>query len=119
MLSSLSMVLRRDLSRGNRQCGHLDQIRDVVRGSEGCEQCLARGDGWVHLRMCMSCGQVGCCDSSMNTHARRHAEDNVPDHQIARSLERGENWLWCYADSTIVAASAVSPTAFDGGAAAS
>jgi hypothetical protein len=104
MLSSLRMVLGRDAGRGNRPCGHMDQIRDVVRGSDGCEQCLARGDGWVHLRMCMSCGQVGCCDSSKNTHARRHADESTPGHQIVRSVEPGEGWLWCFTDSTIVGA---------------
>ena len=83
-------------------CGHLDQIRDVARGSDGCEQCLALGDSWVHLRMCMTCGQVGCCDSSKNRHAHRHA-DQV-GNAIARSVEPGEDWMWCFIDSTMVQA---------------
>jgi uncharacterized UBP type Zn finger protein len=85
-------------------CSHVDQIRDVERGSTGCEQCLALGDTWVHLRMCMTCGKVGCCDSSKNTHAHRHARENVPGHQIIRSLEQGEDWLWCFTDATAVRA---------------
>jgi uncharacterized UBP type Zn finger protein len=87
--------------RGRRNaCGHLDQIRDVKRSSKGCAQCIALGDTWVHLRMCMSCGQVGCCDSSKNKHAHRHA--NEVGHQIARSLEPGEDWMWCFADEILV-----------------
>jgi uncharacterized UBP type Zn finger protein len=85
-------------------CSHVDQIRQVDRGSTGCEQCQALGDTWVHLRMCMTCGKVGCCDSSKNTHAHRHARENAPGHQIIRSLEQGENWVWCFADATAVRA---------------
>jgi uncharacterized UBP type Zn finger protein len=86
-----------DSSRG---CSHTDQLRDVTRTSEGCEQCLARGDTWVHLRMCMTCGQVGCCDSSKNKHAHKHAEEAA--HSIARSVEPGEEWMWYYFDETLV-----------------
>jgi hypothetical protein len=87
--------------RGRRNaCTHLDQIRDVKRSSKGCAQCIALGDTWVHLRMCMSCGQVGCCDSSKNKHAHRHA--TKVGHQIARSLEPGEDWMWCFADKILV-----------------
>jgi uncharacterized UBP type Zn finger protein len=85
-------------------CRHVDQIRAVARSSTGCEQCLALGDRWVHLRMCMTCGKVGCCDSSKNTHAQRHAREHVPGHQIIRSLEQGEDWLWCFTDATAVRA---------------
>lgn len=81
-------------------CAHLGQIRDVARGSVGCTQCIALGDTWVHLRMCMTCGQVGCCDSSRNKHAQRHATE--VGHQIARSLEAGEDWMWCFADEMLV-----------------
>jgi hypothetical protein len=84
------------------KCTHLAQIRNVTRQSEGCERCLALGDTWVHLRICMVCGQVGCCDSSKNKHAHAHAHEL--DHQIARSVEPGEDWLWCYADELIVTA---------------
>lgn len=81
-------------------CRHKDQIRDVEPGSEGCEACLELGDKWVHLRMCMSCGQVGCCDQSKNRHATAHFKES--GHPIIRSLEPGEGWLWCYVDETLL-----------------
>jgi hypothetical protein len=79
-------------------CSHLDQVRLLgVQGPvSGCEQCLASGGHWVHLRMCQTCGQVGCCDSSPNRHASRHAHE--ASHPIIRSLEPGEDWSWCYTD---------------------
>jgi monovalent cation:H+ antiporter-2, CPA2 family len=103
-LSNVRSALGRGRGRNTPACGHLDQIRDVRRGSEGCEQCIALGDTWVHLRMCMTCGQVGCCDSSKNRHASKHARDSAPDHQIIRSLEPGEQWLWCFTDQITVQA---------------
>ena len=63
---------------------------------EGCAECLKTGDRWVHLRMCMTCGQIGCCDSSPNRHASRHARD--VGQPIARSAEPGEDWSWCFVD---------------------
>ena len=79
-------------------CTHLDQIElpDLPEPIEGCAECLASGGSWVHLRMCQSCGQIGCCDSSPNRHASRHA--SAAGHPIARSAERGEDWSWCYVD---------------------
>jgi len=78
-------------------CTHLSQIRDVdPRTPNGCEECLASGDTWVHLRLCLECGHVGCCDSSKNTHATRHFEQTR--HAIMKSLEPGEDWRWCYVD---------------------
>ena len=59
----------------------------------------------IHLRMCMTDGEVLCCDSSKNKHASRHAREHAPLHQIIRSVEPGEDWLWCYADQTLVAPS--------------
>jgi len=83
------------------QCNHLDQVRDVApRTPNGCEECLASGGRWVHLRMCMSCGHIGCCDSSPNKHASKHA--HATKHAIARSFERGEDWAWCYADDLFI-----------------
>jgi uncharacterized UBP type Zn finger protein len=79
-------------------CAHLDQIK-VVEPPEpvaGCEQCLAAGDTWVHLRMCQICGQVGCCDDSPNRHATAHHRET--GHPIVRSVEPGEDWSWCYED---------------------
>jgi len=71
-------------------CTHLDQIRDVKPNSKGCAECLKRGDTWVHLRMCMICGNVGCCDDSKNKHATQHYRHS--QHPIFRSLEPGEKW---------------------------
>ncbi len=77
-------------------CSHLDRIRDVKPETEGCEECLRSGDPWVHLRMCLVCGHVGCCDSSPNKHAAAHYE--ASRHPVMRSAEPGEDWGWCYAD---------------------
>jgi uncharacterized UBP type Zn finger protein len=77
-------------------CSHLDQIQDVEPRTRGCEECLETGDRWVHLRMCLVCGHVGCCDSSKNKHATQHF--HATRHPIMRSLERGETWGWCYID---------------------
>ncbi len=80
-----------------RRCTHTDQIRDVVPHTpEGCEDCLASGSDWVHLRFCLTCGHVGCCDSSPNRHARKHAQ--ATGHAIVRSFEPGEDWRWCFVD---------------------
>ncbi len=79
-------------------CGHLDQIdAGVQRDSEiGCSDCLAIGSGWVHLRECMICGHVACCDSSPNRHATKHFQ--ASGHPVMRSIEPGELWWWCYVD---------------------
>ena len=79
-------------------CGHLDQIELVELPAEvaGCEECLASGDRWVHLRMCQTCGHIGCCDSSPNRHATAHFQST--GHPVVRSAEPGEDWSWCYAD---------------------
>jgi hypothetical protein len=77
-------------------CGHLETIQDVAPDSTGCDDCLAIGDTWLHLRVCMTCGHVGCCDSSKNQHASKHAA--AVDHPIAQSYEPGEDWLWCFVD---------------------
>jgi uncharacterized UBP type Zn finger protein len=77
-------------------CAHLDQIRQVTPGSEGCAECLATGDRWVHLRLCLTCGHVGCCDSSPNRHATKHY--HATGHPIIKSFEPGEQWGWCYID---------------------
>jgi uncharacterized UBP type Zn finger protein len=77
-------------------CNHIDQIRDVTPAGKGCVDCLATGDRWVHLRLCMTCGHVGCCDSSKNKHASAHAR--ATSHPIVESYEPGEDWFWCYID---------------------
>ena len=81
-------------------CGHVGQIRSVHPSARGCEECLASGDTWVHLRLCMICGHVGCCDSSKNKHATKHF--HATRHPIIRSLVRGELWGWCYADEVML-----------------
>ena len=77
-------------------CTHLDQIEVVTPSGNGCKECLELGDTWVHLRLCMSCGHVGCCDNSKNKHATKHFAATA--HPIILSYERGEEWGWCYVD---------------------
>ena len=104
LLSTIQSAFRGLLGSDGVACTHVDQIRDVTPASRGCEQCLALGDTWVHLRMCMACGMVGCCDSSKNTHAHRHAREHAPGHQVIRSMQPGEDWLWCFTDQVAVRA---------------
>ena len=83
-------------------CTHLDQINAVEPSSTvGCSQCIAQGDRWMHLRLCLTCGEVGCCDSSPNRHASRHAAEQ--GHPIVLSFEPGEDWCWCYVDEAAFA----------------
>ena len=77
-------------------CTHLANIRPAAPRTQGCEECLASGDSWVHLRLCLACGHVGCCDSSKNRHATKHFEATA--HPVMRSFEPGESWKWCYVD---------------------
>lgn len=79
-------------------CAHLDSIEltELPESIPGCEDCLAIAGSWVHLRMCQTCGRIGCCDSSPHRHASAHAR--AAAHPIARSAEPGENWSWCYVD---------------------
>jgi uncharacterized UBP type Zn finger protein len=84
----------------NEGCAHLGQARVSTTSKRGCEECLKTGDSWVHLRLCMECGHVGCCDSSKNKHATKHFHRT--QHPVVRSLEPGESWIWCYVDQDIV-----------------
>jgi uncharacterized UBP type Zn finger protein len=78
-------------------CTHLDQVHDVrARTPNGCEECLAIGSDWVHLRLCLSCGHVGCCDNSPNKHATAHYRHT--HEPLIQSFEPGEDWGWCYVD---------------------
>ena len=79
-------------------CTHLDRIEitELPENIAGCEDCLKTGSTWVHLRMCQTCGHIGCCDSSPNRHATAHAR--TEDHPIVRSAQPGETWSWCYVD---------------------
>ena len=80
------------------ECGHLDQVRltQPEGAVEGCEECLREGGRWVHLRMCQTCGHIGCCDNSPGRHATGHHHES--GHPIIRSAEPGEDWSWCYVD---------------------
>jgi hypothetical protein len=109
LFANLRFGLQRARHRASRSCSHLDQIHDVTPSSTGCQPCLELGDTWVHLRMCMTDGQVLCCDSSKNKHASGHARQLAPTHQIVRSMEPGEDWLWCYSDQTLVQVPADGP----------
>ena len=79
-------------------CSHLDTIEFTAIPDPvvGCEECLKIGSRWVHLRMCMECGKVGCCDDSPNRHASQHVRE--VSHPIIKSAEPGEDWSWCYVD---------------------
>ncbi len=81
-------------------CTHLDRVRAVEPRTDGCEECLALGDEWVHLRLCLECGHVGCCDDSKNRHATAHFHRTR--HPIIRSFEPGESWGWCYLDEMVL-----------------
>jgi uncharacterized UBP type Zn finger protein len=77
-------------------CSHLDQVKITMTSKRVCEDCILTGDTWVHLRLCMICGYVGCCDSSKNKHATKHFHS--AGHPVMRSIEPGERWMWCYLD---------------------
>ena len=81
-------------------CQHLSQIEDVTPSGDGCKECLEMGDTWVHLRECLNCGHVGCCDSSKNRHATKHF--HATKHPVMRSIEPGETWGYCYVDDLMV-----------------
>jgi uncharacterized UBP type Zn finger protein len=80
-------------------CSHLQKAKDTHANSAGCEECLKIGDTWVHLRLCLTCGHVGCCDSSKNKHATKHYHST--HHPVIRSFEPGESWRWCYVDEVM------------------
>jgi len=81
------------------RCTHQDQIMHPKPHSRGCEECLKSGDTWVHLRLCESCGHVGCCDSSKNKHATRHYGSS--HHPVIKSFQPGEDWMFCYVDNVM------------------
>ena len=82
------------------ECPHAADVRDVVPGSLGCEECLRSGSVWVHLRLCRSCGHVGCCDSSPNRHATKHFR--ATGHPIIEGYDPPEGWGWCYVDELML-----------------
>jgi len=83
------------------QCKHLAQVRDVQpKTPDGCEECLASGDEWVHLRLCLECGHVGCCDDSPNRHSTKHFHKTK--HPVMRSFEPGEDWGFCFVENLFI-----------------
>jgi len=83
-----------------KRCHHLDKSPRAHPRAQGCEECLKSGDTWVHLRACLECGHVGCCDSSKNKHATKHFHSTR--HPLMQSIEPGEDWIWCYVDQEMI-----------------
>ncbi|MCP3136652.1 UBP-type zinc finger domain-containing protein [Pyxidicoccus xibeiensis] len=81
-------------------CEHVEQAGDPAPRAVGCEECLSSGSSWVHLRRCLSCGHIGCCDSSPNTHATKHFHRT--HHPVIQSFEPGEDWVWCFEDEVFL-----------------
>jgi uncharacterized UBP type Zn finger protein len=86
------------MSPGSTQCTHLNtiEVTELPASVDGCTDCLRDGGVWLHLRICLQCGHVGCCDDSPGQHASRHAD--AAGHPLIRSLEPGEDWVWCFPD---------------------
>jgi uncharacterized UBP type Zn finger protein len=82
-------------------CAHMEQIQNVTPSAQGCEDCLKIGGHWVNLRICLTCGHVGCCDSSPNKHATKHY--HTTGHPVIQSFQPGEHWRWCYPDELFMA----------------
>jgi uncharacterized UBP type Zn finger protein len=100
LLSNARFVLQHLLRTPSPPCHHVDLTRVVERQSRDCEACQQRAEKWVHLRMCLTCGQVGCCDSSRNKHATGHFRET--GHPVMQSIEPGQSWMWCYVDERLV-----------------
>jgi uncharacterized UBP type Zn finger protein len=81
-------------------CIHLNQIEPVTPRTQGCEECLKIGAAWVHLRLCLGCGHVGCCDSSPNRHATAHFHGT--HHPVVQSFQPDEDWMYCYEDDIVM-----------------
>jgi uncharacterized UBP type Zn finger protein len=102
LLSNARFLLQRLRRSPPTPCEHLVEIRAVERRSAGCEECEEQQAKWVHLRMCLTCGHVGCCDSSKGKHATGHFK--ASGHPIMRAVEPGQSWLWCYVDERLIQA---------------
>ncbi len=88
---------RKEATVATSKCSHVaEHLKNVKPQTKGCEECMKQGVKWLHLRMCLECGHVGCCDSSAGRHARAHF--NETGHPLIQSAEHGENWKWCYLD---------------------
>jgi uncharacterized UBP type Zn finger protein len=94
------LVTAPDMIRTMGTCEHLVQVTEIEpQTTEGCQECLAEGSRWVHLRKCLSCGHIGCCDSSPRRHATAHYKET--EHPVIASFEPGESWRWCYLDNVL------------------
>jgi uncharacterized UBP type Zn finger protein len=82
------------------KCAHAGAVHDVTPSARGCEECLKTGSPWVHLRLCRTCGHVGCCDESPNRHASKHFAATA--HPIIEGYDPPEGWRWCYVDDRFV-----------------
>jgi len=101
MSASWSVVADENGNETSRPCDHLVEIREVTPDStEGCTDCLREGSRWVHLRECLVCGHIGCCDNSPRKHATAHWHGT--NHPVMRSAEPGETWAWCYPDNLYI-----------------
>ena len=89
-------------------CTHIEANTTTAAGSDGCVDCLKIGGRWVHLRRCVSCGHVGCCDSSPNRHATAHFAETA--HPLIQSYEPGEEWFWCYVDEVAFEVPSATPS---------
>jgi uncharacterized UBP type Zn finger protein len=98
----------RFVPRAGKQCTHLALAQAVAAKTKGCEECLAEGGRWIHLRLCLICGHVGCCDQSKGQHATKHY--HATQHPLIRSFEPGEKWAWCFVDRLMLATTEVSST---------
>lgn len=85
---------------GSPECAHLESLPDDVAPASECEDCVREGTKWVHLRRCLGCGHVGCCDNSPRRHATGHWQ--TTQHPVMASAEPGEHWAWCYADQLLL-----------------
>lgn len=101
MSASWSVVADENGNETRQQCDHLAEIHEVTPDStEGCTDCLREGTRWVHLRECLVCGHIGCCDNSPRKHATAHW--HAANHPVMRSAEPGETWAWCYPDNLYI-----------------
>ena len=81
------------------KCKHFSEAKNVMPLAQGCIDCLKKGNDWVHLRICLSCGYIGCCDDSRNKHATKHFK--MTTHPVIKSFEKDESWMWCFVDKQL------------------
>lgn len=94
MRKQLQRLFNRNPGREQPRCPHDGRVQAITPQAQGCQECLDSGEAWVNLRLCLTCGHVGCCDSSPNKHATKHYHKT--GHAVIQTLEPGQNWCWCY-----------------------